>query len=158
MAAPSAVARQTPGGLMLEDGHSTKITVNADPDIEFFEKTVKPPGINGGDPIEVTTMHNVTWRTMAPRQLKTLTAITTQAGWDPILYTRILAQTNVEGAFTIRFPDGSTLAFYGILNNFEPGEHSEGNYPVATITITPTNRDPTTGAEEAPVLVNVPGT
>lgn len=158
MAAPSATARQTPAGIKMDDGHSTLITFAADPDVSFWEKTVTPPGIDGGDAIETHTMHNDEWRTMAPRQLKTLTEMTCTAAYDPDLYNQILALVNVETTVTVRFPDGSTLAFYGYLRVFEPSEMQEGEQPEAEITIQPTNQDPTTGAEEAPVLTSAPGT
>ena len=73
MAAPAITARTTPAGIMLKDGYSTKIAFAADPDVSFWEKTVKPPGIDGGDGIEQTTMHNSAYRTMRSRSLKTLT-------------------------------------------------------------------------------------
>lgn len=158
MSAPVASTRVTPTGIRLENGHPTKITLSGDTDIEFWETQVKPPGIDGGDVIETTTMHNVTWRSKAARNLKTLTDITVTAGYDPIVYSKILLQINVEQTITIRFPDGSTLAFYGFLKSFEPSELSEGTFPTASITIVATNSDPVSGSEEAPVLVNVAGT
>ena len=58
----------------------------------------------------------------------------------------------------ITFADGSTLAFYGYLKNFEPQDSEEGSDPEANITIQPTNWDNANSTEEAPVLVAVPGT
>lgn len=158
MAAPTPTARQTPTGIKLDDGHSTLVTIGSDPDCSFWEKTVTPPGLDGGDPVETTTMHNDVWRTMAPRKLKTLTDLTTTAAYDPVIYTQLVGRINEETTITVTFPDGSTLAFYGYLRSFIPDEVSEGEQPTATATITPTNQDPTTGAEEAPVLTNVSGT
>lgn len=155
---PSTTTRQTPSGIKLDDGFSTKIAPAADPDVSFWEKTVQPPGIDGGDAIDTTTMHNITWRTMAPRALKTLTECSVTAAYDPNLYNSILSLINLETSWTVRFPDGSTLDFFGFLKNFEPQEHQEGEQPEANITIVPTNQDPTTGAEAAPVLTNVAGT
>lgn len=155
---PTPTTRQTPGGIHLEDGHSTKITIAADPDVSLWEKTVTPPGVDGGDAIEQTTMHNTTWRPMAPRQLKTLTEVSFTAAYDPDAYNQLVTLINRETTITIRFPDGSTLAFYGFLKSFEPNEMSEGEQPDANCTITPTNADPTTGAESGPVLTSVAGT
>lgn len=158
MAAPATTVRQTPAGIKLDDGYSTKIAFAADPDVSFWEKTVQPPGIDGGDAIETTTMHNTTWRTMASRALKTLTEASCTAAYDPNVYNNILSLINVETSVTVHFPDGSTLAFYGFLKTFEVNEHTEGEQPEATITITPTNYDPTNKVEEAPVLTSVAGT
>lgn len=155
---PSPTARQTPAGIKLEDGHSTIITLAADPDVSLWEKSVTPPGIDGGDAVEQTTMHNVTWRPMAPRRLKTLTEMTFTAAYDPDAYNQLVGLINVETTVTVRFPDGSTLAFYGYLKSFEPQELSEGEQPEANCSIVPTNADPVTGAEAGPVLTSAAGT
>lgn len=157
MAAPTT-ARSTPVGVALRDGHSSKIAFQADPDVSFWEKSVKPPGIDGGDPIETSTMHNTTWRTMAPRSLRTATPLTVVAAYDPRVFDQIVALVNVETGITVHFSDGSTLDFYGFLQNFEPNELAEGTHPEATITITPTNTHPTSGAEVAPNYKTASGT
>jgi hypothetical protein len=99
MAAPTPTARVAPAGIKLKDGFPTKITLAADTNIEFWEKQVKPPGIDGGDAVVQTTMQM-----------------------------------------------------------FDPGELVEGTQPEATITIVPTNFDPSGKVEAAPVLTNVSGT
>lgn len=158
-AAPSATARQAPGGIKLRDGFSTKITFARNPAIQFWEKQVKPAGIDGGDSVPQTTMHNNEWRTFAPRQLKTLTEQTTTVAYDPKVYTSILELINIEDTVTVSFPDGSTLAFYGYLKMFDPAELVEGTQPEATITIVPTNTDHVNDwVEAAPVLTSVEGT
>lgn len=157
MAAPTPTARQTPTGLRLTDGHSTKITFARSPAISLWEITVKPPGIDGGDEIDTTTMHNVLWRTRQPRQLRTLTESTFTAAYDPNVYNTILSNLNVNDQITCRFPDGSTLAFWGYLKAFEVNDHTEGEQPEATVTIVPTNQDDD-GAEQAPVMTSVSGT
>lgn len=159
MAAPSATARGTPAGNKLDDGYSTKITFAGLPTVSFWEKTAKPPGIDGGDPIDTTTMHNSTWRTMASRALLTLTQAQTTVAYDPNVYNQIVSSLiNSEQAITHRFPDGSTLAYFGFLKSFEPNDLQEGAQPEATIVIVPTNFDPVNKVEAAPVLTSVSGT
>lgn len=158
MAAPTPTTRQTPAGIYLEDGHSTLITLAGDPDISLWERTVTPPGIDGEDPVDVTTMHNTVNRTFAPRQLKTLTEMTTTAAYDPAVLTQLYARINIEDTITVTFPDGSTWAFYGYLRAFEPDEISEGEMPSATVTFQPTNWDYVNNTEEGPALVSVAGT
>lgn len=144
----TTTARQTPGGTKLDDGFSTKIAFAADPDVSFWEKSVKPPGIDGGDAIDTTTMHNTTWRTFAARALRTLTESSITVAYDPKVYDQIVALINVNGWITVHFPDGSILNFVGFLRSFEPGDNSEGAQPEATISITPTNI--LNGVETAP--------
>lgn len=158
MAAPTPTPRQSPTGIKLKDGFSTKITFATKPAISLWEKTVTPPGIDGGDAIEQTTMHNTTWRTFASRSLKTLTDASFTAAYDPICFTDLLALINLETTITVTFPDGSTYAFYGYLRTFEPQEVSEGEQPEANCTITCTNFDPSAHVEAAPVLASVAGT
>jgi hypothetical protein len=157
MAAPTPTTRQTPTGIRLTDGFSTKFCPKSNPTISFWESTVTPPGIDGGDEIDTTTMHNTTWRTRDSRALRTLTEAQCKAAYDPVIYTDILTLVNLNDEWTVRFPDGSTLAFWGFLKTFEPDEVQEGEMPMATVTICPTNMD-NSGAEQAPVLASVTGT
>ena len=156
--APTPTARADPTGIKLNDGYRSLITFASDPNVELWEKSVTPPGMDGGDEIDTTTMHNDVYRTMSSRALKTLTEMQATCAYDPIIYQSLLVLINIETTVTVTFPDGSTLAFYGFMKSFEPGELVEGEQPEITITIVPTNQDPTTGAEEAAVLTNVPGT
>lgn len=158
MAAPSPTTRATPSGRKLDDGYQALITFAADTDVSFWEKTVQPPGIDGGDAIETTTMHNSTYRTMAARALKTLTQSALTVAYDPKVYPQIVALCNVETTITVKFSDGSTLAFYGYLRTFEPDSMEEGSQPEATINISPTNVDPSSGAEAGPVYTAGTGT
>lgn len=157
-AAPTPTTRQTPAGIALDDGFSTKITFAADPDVSFWERSVKPPGVDGGDGIDQTTMHQTAWRVMRARQLKSLTPASGKAAYDPNLYNNIIALINVETTITVRFPDGSTLAFYGYLQSVDFDELVEGQLPECSYQITPTNFDPTNHVEAAPVLTSIPGT
>lgn len=164
MAAPSATPRGTPTGIKLKDGYSTRITLALDTTISFWEKTIQPPGIDGGEKIEQTTMLNDDWRTFAARALTTLTDSTVKVAYDPNLYNSILSQVNVQKVgssaqvITITFPDGSTLAYYGYLQSFAPDELVEGTQPTATVMIVATNYDPVNNVEAAPVLTSVSGT
>lgn len=157
-AAPSATARVDPSGIKLDDGYRTLVTFALDTNLEIWEKSVTPPGLDGGDEIDTTTMHNDRWRTNAPRALIRMTPFSMTCAYDPTVYTAALSLVNRETTITVRYPDGSTLAFYGFLKTLEPGELVEGTQPEMTVTVVPTNQDPTTGAEEDPVLVSAPGT
>jgi len=158
MANPSPTARQTPGGLFLKNGYQSLITFSADPDISLWEKSVTPPGCDGGDAIDTTTMHNVNYRVFAPRTLITMTESSFTAAYDPAVLTQIFSQLNREQTITVRFADGSTWAFYGFLRVFQPNELTEGEQPTAQVTIQPTNFDPTNRVEAGPALASVSGT
>lgn len=157
MGAPSATERSTPGGKKLKDGFSSKLTCALDTDIEFYEKSVQPPGMDAGEAIETTTMHNVTYRTFTPRKLVTLTQININAAYDPAVYTSIVAVIGEETTWTVEFCDGSTIAFYGFLKSFTPEAMEEGTMPMAALVIVPTNVD-SAGAEAGPTIASVAGT
>lgn len=134
----------------LDDGHPTLIEFAENPTVKFWEKNVTPPGVDGGGENDTTTMHNSVWRTRAPKKLKTLTECKFTAAYDPAVYPQIVAMAQVNQLITITFEDGDTLAFWGWLDKFTPGETSEGSQPTAEVTIIPSNQDDT-GAEVAPV-------
>ena len=154
----TAVTRGTPAGIMLRDGFSSKIAFEDDLTIELWEKTVTPPGFDGGDPIDITTMWNTTVRTKAARGLYDTTDGSVTCAYDPEMYEAVRAMINVEQIITYTFADGSTESKYGFLKTFEPSELSEGSHPEATVTIVHTNRNPSSQAEEAGTLVSVAGT
>jgi len=133
----------------LDDGFSTIITLENLPSVKLFEKTVTPPGMTAGGPIDTTTMRNIAWRTAAPKQLKSLTPAQAEVAYATEAYPQIFAQIGVIQLITVTFPDQATLVFYGWLEEFTPGTNTEGEQPTATISIQVGNRDPD-GAEVSP--------
>jgi hypothetical protein len=158
MAAPAPTVRQTPVGAMLTDGYQSLVTCALDPDISLWEKEVTPPGIEADEFQDVSTQQSVRWRTKGPRRLLTLGDLTFTAQYHPGVYTQIRAIAGVNTTWTVLFPDYSTIAFYGALKSFMPGGLSDGGIPEATVTITPTNLDPTTCTEEGFVYTAGGGT
>jgi hypothetical protein len=160
--APTASTRSAPSGLKLKDGHGPTKAYFAFSSLaaafDLWDVEVGVPGYDNGEALDLTNQWLVTFRQFAPRYLHTLTEFKVTGFYDPVLFTELLAVKGVEGTGTIHFPDGSTLAFYCYIRMFEPTSLQEGTTPKCTITVKPTNADPTTGAEEAPVLVSVAGT
>jgi hypothetical protein len=151
MAAPVKTTRGTPGGAKLTDGFRTLIAFAANPTVKFWEKRVTPPGLDGGDKIDISTMHNSTWRSFYASSLITMSDATVRVAYDPAVYSDILSLLNVPGSVTVWFPDSSYLNFFGFIRMFEPDEMSEGSQPEATLTLTCTNFDPVNKVEAAPV-------
>jgi len=136
----------------LTDGHPTQVTffaLGTGVTILLKETSVTPPGIDGGGPNDTTTMRNTEWRTKQPKTLKELTDASLEFQYDPAIYDQILEIINVNGLIRVDFPDESALEFYGWLNNFTPGECTEGSMPKATGTIHCSNQD-NAGNEVAP--------
>lgn len=150
--------RQDPTGYMLEHGFRALITFEINPSISLWEKTLKPPGLDGGDAIDVTTMHNTLWRTSAPRKLITATDITGTAAYAPEVLEQVKTILNVPTMISFLFSDGDYWDMPGFLRIFDPQEISEGAQPEASFTITPTNRHPVTKEELGPTWSGTTGT
>lgn len=148
----------TPAGIRLDTGHRTTICFSADTNIGLWEKTVKPPGFDGGDPVDTTTMWNTTWRTKNPNDLIEMSDSEATCAYDPLMYTDLLALLDVKTTITNTFPDLSQLSYYGFLQAWEPGELAIGEQPESDVTIAVTNQDPQSGAETSPLYTNVVGT
>lgn len=156
--APSPTARGTPSdNRQLPDGYQSKITFANNATISLFEKTTRPPGMDNGEAIDQTTMFNTKYRTFKLRQLITCTPVSYKVAYNPTGINDLYNQVGVETTITQSFYDGSTVAYYGGVTKFEPDEMEEGKLPMATVTITPTNRDPSSGAEAGPVVASVTG-
>lgn len=137
----------------LNDGHPTTIDFDVASGVTllFKEKSVTPPGMSSGGENDTTTMRNSTWRTKQPKTLFTLTNCTFTASYDPEVFDQIVDELlGQNGLITITFSDGSTLAFYGWLDEFTLGECTDGAQPEATCTIIPSNQDSDQN-ESAPV-------
>ena len=137
----------------LTDGHPTTITfdvLGSGVTILLKETSVTPPGISAEGENDTTTMRNTTWRTKQPKQLKSLTNGSVTFQYDPAIYDQILTIIGVNGLVTITFPDSSTLDFWGWLDDFTPGENTEGTMPTATGTVICSNQNDSS-VEVAPV-------
>jgi hypothetical protein len=157
MAAPTATARLDPAGLRLLDGYRALYTFARRPAIALWEIEVTPPGVDGGEAIDTTTMHNDLWRTKFHRSLQELTDGKFTCAYDPAVLDNIVDQINAPDVITVTFRDGSTWAFHGYLRMWEPDALKEGEMPTATATITPTDED-TGHVERGPAVSAVAGT
>jgi len=136
----------------LIDGHSTVISLANISSVKLFEKSVTPPGFDGGGAIDITDMRNTAWRTFAPKQLKTLQPLTTTVAYSTDAYEDVMDELLTNQLITLTFPDTTTFAFYGYIESFVPDGFEEGNQPTATMTLQPTLRDNASPpAETAPV-------
>jgi hypothetical protein len=134
----------------IDDGFKTTVAFANYPAVKFYEKTVTPPGMEGGGENDTTTMRNTTFRTKAPKKLISLTPMTLVAAYDPDVYNDCIDMLNENQQITITWPDASTLVFWGWLDQFTPNEVAEGAQPTANCTIIPSNQN-ASGTETAPV-------
>src|SRR5690606_20597699 len=100
----------------LDDGFSTIISFANFPSVKFWEKAVTPPGLSGGGANDTTTMRNTEWRTQAPKKLKTMTESSITVAYDPQVYQDTPNMIQVNQPITVTFPDGSSVTFWGWLD------------------------------------------
>jgi len=135
----TTTARTTPSGNHLEDGFVSKIAFAADADVSLWEISVTPPGIEGGDPIDITTMFNTTYVTKEAGQLLDVTDAGMECAYDPLCYDQIIALINQTGWVTVHYSNADTIDFIGYLRSFVPGAMTRNEMPVATCVIVATN-------------------
>lgn len=134
-------ASRTPAGTPLQDGYQTIITFASNPAVKLWEKTVTPPGEEGGDKIDTTTMHNCKKRTFAPRSLSETTNPSFTAAYDPAVRDEIDELINKKDQVSIEYPDGSTDTLWAALKSFVPNANEEGVQPTAECEINALNSD-----------------
>lgn len=140
--------------MFLPDGFKTVVAFSLLPGILLREREVHPPELDGGGPIDTTTMlngaavgagpgiagsGNVGMRTQTPKSLTTVGKLTLTVSYDPFLYSSLFTNLNAVQTITILFPDGATMAFLGWINKFTPAPLKEGEFPLAEVEIFPTN-------------------
>jgi hypothetical protein len=147
-----------PAGFKMDDGYQALVTFTLNPTVSLWPMTVTPPGADGGEAIPTSTMLNTALRTFSPRALITMMESPVTCGYDPRLYSQIVALLNKPTTITILFMEGSTLAYYGWLRKADFAPLKEGEFPTTTVSIFPSNTDPLTGAEELFVFAEGSGT
>lgn len=156
MAAPSYTARQTPvtgtAGYHMKDGFKSLVTCALAPALNLWERTVQFGGIEMGDPIPYSTMHNGTYLTQRPRSLKQLTPLNMRCAYTGMTLANIEGLAGRETTWSQYFPSGAWCAFYGYLRSCIPQEHQEGNPPEVQVVIQPTNWDPSGLVEAGPAF------
>ena len=138
----------------IDDGFATTIEFASQasgtgPTLTFWEKEITPPGMDAGGENDTTTMRNTLYRTKAAKKLITMTPMTLVVSYDAAFYDDIIDMIGDNQLITITFPDESTLAFYGWLDKFVPGNIVEGEQPTANVEIVCGNQN-AAGAETAP--------
>lgn len=157
MAAPTATVRQTPSGLRLVNGFSSKVTLKRYPAISLWEISGTNFGYSGGEPVDTTTMHNVAVRTKHPRDLYERTDATWTFAYDPAVGNQLREAVNQLDEVTVTWRDGSTEANWAWLREATFNELTDGEMPTMSCVFTPGNMDPTLVEREG-VIASVAGT
>lgn len=159
MAAPSATARGTIPSprKRLKDGFKMLVTFARYPSLALWEISGKPTGYDTGGPIDINTMVDDMYRPKYPRSKITETPATVKAGYDLAVEDDIENMLGVPDTITFRYFDGSTKAFFGFLDKFEPNELVDGTMPMADVTIEPMSFDVANEVVAGPTITSVAG-
>jgi len=127
------------------DGFSTRLSYGTCT-LAVCTKTVTPPEIDGGGSIDLTHMGASRWRQKAPKFLQSLNSMMITGAYDPLVYGQTFAfpgRLNSIQLFSLTFPDGSGIVFWGFIEKLTFQEIKEGEQPLVNVTITPTLWDGT---------------
>lgn len=158
MAAPTPTVRTLPTGTKPPEGFPVLVTFSLNPGMWFWEKTSKPFGLDNGEPIDQTTQFNTRWETMGPRALIKSKQLNSKGTYDPDIYPQIIPMIGVPQTITHKYPNGSTIAFYGYIKEFDADETEIGKQPEANIVYQPTNYDTVNQVEAGPAYHSAHGT
>jgi len=159
MAAPTPTARGTIPSprKRLKDGFKLLVTFARYPTIALWEISGKPPGMDGGGGIDINTMQDDAFRPKYPRAKITETDATLKCAYDPATEDDIENMINIPDTITYRWFDGSTKAFFGFLDKWEPDELVEGTMPTGVATIIASSWDHANEITAGPVVTSVAG-
>jgi hypothetical protein len=130
--------------MAFNDPQGTRITIGA---VTFLEKSVTPPGADGGDPLDITDMSTTGNKRKAPRTLTEITPGSATVVYNPANIAAILAAVNTSASVHIDYPDGSKETFTGWLRSFTPSELTvDGEQPTADIVVEAAGSDDPTYA------------
>ena len=126
---------------ILENGYKTLIGFELDADVGLEEETVKPPGFDGGGPINTSTMRNDLLESQAPKGLYRITPSNSRCAYKTGSIPKLQNMMNKKQIITYTYPNGAKLAVWGWLDKVEPDENSHGTQPKVRLTIEKSMRD-----------------
>lgn len=136
----------------MKDGYRTLLTFAGINNAEYAEVTVKPPGINGRGPIDITSMRNNKVTTKWPKALIDFSNCQSTVQWNPAFFPQIRDfVVNKNQRISVQLPTGNAMVFYGWVDSWEPNDHREGEVPLATLGIVVSNNNG--DVETMPILL-----
>jgi hypothetical protein len=124
---------------ILENGYRT--TLSIDGVTALFEVvSITPPALQSDDPVEQTNMQTNNWRSFSGGALLSLGDISLTVHYAVGAFDQIKNILRQNKYCTIRFPDGSVLGTYCIIQSFSPEELTINEKPTASLTLKPSNR------------------
>lgn len=117
--------------LHLTDGQGIRIVL-VNQGLVFYEKSVQPSGVEGGDPINITTNDNTAYESQAPRTLRMRMQSQSVVTYDSTDKAAYEAAVDQSDSIRIDYPDDTTELYVGWLRSFIPDSAENGSQPQAT--------------------------
>jgi len=115
------------------DGYNIRISL-VNQGITLYEKNVTPPGVEGGDPINITTNDNGDFMSFAPRSRKQRTAAQAEVTYDDTDLDALEAAVDQSDDILVVWPDDTTKLDSGWVRSVIANQTQEGEQPTANIT------------------------
>lgn len=135
----------------LSESVGATITFASYTSVKFYVKSMSPPNVDAGTPIQTTLLANTKYHTFTTPKLITIGDFNATVSYNSDAMVDAITFVGQNQLITFTWPDGFTWTFYGAIMKFMPGELTPGTQPTATITVHPTMEHPTTLAETAPI-------
>jgi hypothetical protein len=124
---------------MAKEGHFTdgakfRITL-VNQALGMYEKTVQPGGTEGNDPIDITTNDNASLRSFAAPCYAQYTPAQATVTYNAADKAALEAAVNTSDTIRVTYSDDTTEDREGWLRSFVPDSASQGDQPMATITL-----------------------
>jgi hypothetical protein len=116
------------------DGHGIRI-VFVNGGVTVYEKNVTPGGIEGGDPIDITTNDNTSLRSFAPRTLATETPINLEVTYNQTDKAALEALANTSDDIRTEYPDNTTELTSGWIRSVIANQATSGEQPTANLVV-----------------------
>ena len=159
MAAPTQVALHTPTGQAMPEGYIARIVCSLLPTAPFWVISMKPGGVDGGDPIPYTTQHNLIVETQRAPVLIKAVMTECKVAYNPNFLDKLQDNLiNKEGTISEYWPNGNVATYYGYFASFKPDALEIRKRPEGTLMVAQTNWDATNGVEAVPIYSFASGT
>jgi len=115
------------------DGYNIRISL-VNQGITVYEKNVTPDGVEGGDPINITTNDNGDFQSFAPRSRKQRTPSQSEVTYNETDLDALDAAVDQSDDILIVWPDDTTRLQSGWLRSNIANQTSEGEQPTTNLT------------------------
>lgn len=107
----------------LVHGHAITITYGSAPSggFLFYPIEFTLPGIDGGEPIDVTRLANTLYMTKKPPKLIEIMQARMVVQYDPEVIDQVTAKINVNQQITVAIPGNGSAVMFGWIRSFSPG-------------------------------------